>query len=74
MSDSPTIDPADLERLVRWSGQLAGRGACRHPDGAARFVASALDVFADEVDLHLRGRCSGRNRMVLPLPAKEPTR
>jgi NADH:ubiquinone oxidoreductase subunit F (NADH-binding) len=24
----------DLERIVRWSGQLTGRGACRHPDGA----------------------------------------
>jgi NADH:ubiquinone oxidoreductase subunit F (NADH-binding) len=33
------------DRIVRWSSQVTGRGACRHPDGATRFVASALEVF-----------------------------
>ena len=33
------------ERLARWCAQVEGRGACRHPDGAVRFVASALEVF-----------------------------
>ncbi len=61
----------DLPRLARWVEQVRARGACRHPDGAARLVASALRVFADEVDLHLRGRCSGGGRRVLPLPARE---
>jgi NADH:ubiquinone oxidoreductase subunit F (NADH-binding) len=41
-------EPADLERLRRWSAELPGRGACRHPDGAAGLVRSALRVFAHE--------------------------
>ena len=60
----------DRERLARWMDEVRGRGACRHPDGATRFVSSALDVFGDEVRLHLRhGRCRrGRSASVLPLP------
>lgn len=48
-------DVADVER---WTGQVAGRGACRHPDGAVALMASALDVFGDDFDAHARtGRC-----------------
>ncbi len=50
------------DRLERWVAAVRGRGACRHPDGASRFAASALEVFADEVERHLGGRCSGRRR------------
>lgn len=65
--------PAVVERIERWLGQVAGRGACRHPDGAARFVGSTLEVFGDEVELHLRGRCSGHHRgNLLPLPGTQP--
>ena len=46
----------DLERLTRWSTQLAGRGACRHPDGAVGLLQSALRVFADEFAEHQRKR------------------
>lgn len=44
--------PGDLERIQRWAGLLAGRGACRHPDGAAGLLASALGVFTAEFLLH----------------------
>ena len=56
--------------LARWSGSLAGRGACQFPDGATRFVASALRVFAREFEDHMHhgpcDRCGGAP--VLPVP------
>jgi len=59
-------------QLKRWVSMIRGRGACRHPDGAIAFVASALDAFAAEVDLHLRyGRCSSTTRGVLPVAGGE---
>src|SRR5262249_13407749 len=36
-----SADRHDLERIVRWSGQLPGRGACKHPDGAVGLLRSA---------------------------------
>jgi NADH:ubiquinone oxidoreductase subunit F (NADH-binding) len=55
-------------RLRRWGEDVTGRGACAHPDGAARFLATALDVFADELDSHQTGRCTAVHRPSLPLP------
>jgi NADH:ubiquinone oxidoreductase subunit F (NADH-binding) len=49
--------PGDLDRIARWSGQLTGRGACHHPDGAAVLLQSALQVFGDEFAAHQRRRC-----------------
>jgi NADH:ubiquinone oxidoreductase subunit F (NADH-binding) len=46
----------DLARIERWSRQLAGRGACRHPDGAAGLLLSALDTFGEEFRRHQRSR------------------
>ena len=43
--------PADLERLARFTRHVRGRGACRHPDGAAAFVESAMRVFQHEIVL-----------------------
>jgi NADH:ubiquinone oxidoreductase subunit F (NADH-binding) len=55
-----------LGRLPRLHAQIARRGACHHPDGALRLVASALRVFEDEIAVHLRGRCSCSDRMPMP--------
>jgi NADH:ubiquinone oxidoreductase subunit F (NADH-binding) len=49
--------PGDLERIVGWSAQLTGRGACRHPDGAVGLLRSGLRVFDEEFAAHQRGRC-----------------
>lgn len=38
--------------LDRWLTLVPGRGACRHPDGALRLAASALQVFAADVQRH----------------------
>lgn len=56
----------ERDRLTRWARHVTARGACRHPDGAARFVESALVAFDEELALHLdEGRCSGGDRIVL---------
>jgi NADH:ubiquinone oxidoreductase subunit F (NADH-binding) len=46
----------DLARLERWAGEIPGRGACRHPDGAVGMVRTALESFGDEFRLHERSR------------------
>jgi NADH:ubiquinone oxidoreductase subunit F (NADH-binding) len=46
----------DRARLERRLAVIAGRGACSHPDGAVKLVASGLRAFADDVDRHLAGR------------------
>src|SRR5262249_24417525 len=40
--------PGAVEQLRTWMELVNGRGACRHPDGAVRFLWSALYVFADD--------------------------
>ena len=55
-----SAQPDDLKRIARWSGQLAGRGACKHPDGAIGLLRSALGVFADDYAAHQRGFCVHR--------------
>ena len=52
--------PRELERLRRWTTEVRGRGACHHPDGAARFVESALAVFEREIESHRGSRCAAR--------------
>ncbi len=49
----------DLVREIRRMVRLVdGRGSCRHPDGTARMVRSALHTFGADVDLHRRRSCS----------------
>jgi NADH:ubiquinone oxidoreductase subunit F (NADH-binding) len=52
----------DLARIERWSQQLAGRGACRHPDGAVGQLLSSLRVFGPEWELHQRRHDCSRER------------
>jgi NADH:ubiquinone oxidoreductase subunit F (NADH-binding) len=68
------VDPSLLARLHRRVAQVDGRGGCRHPDGAANLVRSALAVFADDVRAHARGApCAHWNRATaLRFPAPRP--
>lgn len=44
--------------LRRHVGLVTGRGACAHPDGAARFIATGISALSREVDTHRRyGDC-----------------
>jgi NADH:ubiquinone oxidoreductase subunit F (NADH-binding) len=47
------VDPDLLLRLQRRLDAVDGRGACRHPDGVAGMVRSALTVFASDVVHHV---------------------
>jgi NADH:ubiquinone oxidoreductase subunit F (NADH-binding) len=63
-----------LGRLERRLGVVTGRGACRHPDGAVRLAASALQAFAADARAHARrAPCAAARRGavhggVLPVP------
>lgn len=61
------------ERLRRRLGLVVGRGACAHPDGTSRFLASALEVF--DADARQHATHGGCGRPILGvLPVGEETR
>ncbi|HEX6451888.1 MAG TPA: NADH-ubiquinone oxidoreductase-F iron-sulfur binding region domain-containing protein [Trebonia sp.] len=63
-------DARAVDDLERWAGLVSGRGACHHPDGTSRFVMSALQTFAGELNRHRRGVCGATNTTpFLPVPA-----
>jgi NADH:ubiquinone oxidoreductase subunit F (NADH-binding) len=65
-------DRVVFDRLLTRCGLVAGRGACKHPDGVAHLVGSALDVFAPDLGSHLRQMpCTGAGMpTVLPFPKR----
>jgi NADH:ubiquinone oxidoreductase subunit F (NADH-binding) len=57
--------PTDLYDIDRWTGLVTGRGACRHPDGAAQQMSTAMAVFADDFTSHVhRRRCLASGAMI----------
>jgi NADH:ubiquinone oxidoreductase subunit F (NADH-binding) len=71
-----TLAAGTDRRAAKYIKQLSpyvdGRGACRHPDGAVRLIASALAVFSGDAAAHAAGRpCAGaRRRPLFPIPAR----
>jgi NADH:ubiquinone oxidoreductase subunit F (NADH-binding) len=61
-------DESVWRRLRGRLSAVAGRGACRHPDGAVRFATSALRVFGPHLSAHRHpGTClAARGPGVLP--------
>ena len=46
-----------IKQIRQMAGLVDGRGSCRHPDGTARMVRSALTAFSAEIDLHRQREC-----------------
>ncbi len=59
-----------IRQIDALSGLVAGRGACKHPDGATQLVRSALTTFSADAAWHeVRGPCYGvRRAPILPVP------
>jgi NADH:ubiquinone oxidoreductase subunit F (NADH-binding) len=63
-------EPRAVRQIETLTGLLAGRGACKHPDGATQLVRSALTAFEADTAWHQdRGPCYGvRRPPILPIP------
>ncbi|MGY4712844.1 NADH-ubiquinone oxidoreductase-F iron-sulfur binding region domain-containing protein [Mycolicibacterium sp. CBM1] len=60
----------EIRRIVRL---VDGRGSCRHPDGTARLVRSALTTFAPDIEHHRRGGCTAGAQADLDSPRRQAT-
>jgi NADH:ubiquinone oxidoreductase subunit F (NADH-binding) len=58
VADAVHGHPAAVARALKHAQLVTGRGACAHPDGAARFVQSGLAALSDELRAHQRGGCA----------------
>jgi NADH:ubiquinone oxidoreductase subunit F (NADH-binding) len=57
-----------MPATMRMLDQLPGRGACAHPDGAARFLGSGLHLIAADLrDHHTSGHCGRADRGYLAI-------
>ncbi|MEZ0448850.1 NADH-ubiquinone oxidoreductase-F iron-sulfur binding region domain-containing protein [Cellulomonas sp. ICMP 17802] len=62
-----------LDRLLADARAIEGRGACHHPDGATRLVASAVATFREEISAHVQGRaCPLQHSLAFPVPEGTP--
>jgi NADH:ubiquinone oxidoreductase subunit F (NADH-binding) len=62
-----------LPEIMELAGLVEGRGACKHPDGAAGLVRSALRAFAADAEWHqAHGPCYGvQQPPLLPVPGDD---
>lgn len=69
----PTSLRGGLAAIPNLCGLIEGRGACRHPDGVARFARTALRVFEAHAALHIqRGPCHTSAPPFLFVPPSRP--
>lgn len=62
-------DPVDVPDLRRRLGLVDGRGACAHPSGVVRFLATGLAAHQDDLARHSVGSGCGRPVLgALPVP------
>lgn len=68
------LGDADLARLDERLARIVGRGGCKLPDGAVRFVETGLRTFALDVAHHRHGTCTASSTSpVLPVPEVRPS-
>ena len=66
---SGRVRRSESRRVMAELEAVRGRGACHHPDGAVRLIASAWTTFGDDIARHARGRpCAFAGTRTIPVP------